>query len=146
MNHQLAQLNIARARAALDSPEMQDFVARVGEINALAYAAPGFVWHHQDETEDEVAQCFGEALLVANLSVWADLRALKDFVYRTAHAELIRGRDAWFLRQDTARQVLWWVPAGYRPTLAEAKAKLDLVRTRGPGPEAFTFTRPYPPP
>ena len=35
--------------------------------------------------------------------------------------------------------VLWWVPEGHRPTIAEAKARLDLLRELGPTPEAFDF-------
>ena len=42
--HQLAQLNVARLVAPIDSPELADFVARLDEINALAEASPGFVW------------------------------------------------------------------------------------------------------
>jgi hypothetical protein len=41
---QLAQVNVARMKAPLDSAEMSDFVARIAEINALADASPGFVW------------------------------------------------------------------------------------------------------
>ena len=41
---QLAQVNVARMKAPLDSAEMSDFVTRIAEINALADASPGFVW------------------------------------------------------------------------------------------------------
>ena len=44
---QLAQVNIARMRGALDDPVMRGFVARLDEINALADASPGFVWRLQ---------------------------------------------------------------------------------------------------
>jgi hypothetical protein len=40
----LAQLNIARPLAPLDSPELADFMNQLDAINALAEAAPGFVW------------------------------------------------------------------------------------------------------
>ena len=40
---QLAQLNIGRITAPLDSPQLAGFVERLDEINALADAAPGFV-------------------------------------------------------------------------------------------------------
>jgi hypothetical protein len=42
--------------------------------------------------------------------------------------------------------VLWWVPAGHRPTIDEAKAKLVLLEAQGPTPEAFTFKAPFPAP
>ena len=40
----LAQLNIARLMAPLDSPQVADFVAALDPVNALADSAPGFVW------------------------------------------------------------------------------------------------------
>lgn len=36
--------------------------------------------------------------------------------------------------------VMWWIPDGYTPTLAEGWAKLESLRTRGPSPEVFTLT------
>lgn len=36
----LAQVNLARRRAALDAPIVADFVARLAEINALADRSP----------------------------------------------------------------------------------------------------------
>lgn len=35
--------------------------------------------------------------------------------------------------------VWWWVPAGHQPSLTEARARLDLLRTQGPTADAFTF-------
>jgi hypothetical protein len=42
--------------------------------------------------------------------------------------------------------VLWWVPAGYTPDPAQGKVRLELLRRRGPLPEAFTFKQRFPPP
>jgi hypothetical protein len=42
--------------------------------------------------------------------------------------------------------VLWWVPAGRRPTIEEALTKLALLRSKGPTAEAFTFRNPFPAP
>jgi hypothetical protein len=42
--------------------------------------------------------------------------------------------------------VLWWVLRGHRPTVQEAIAKLELLRSKGPTQEAFTFKRAYPAP
>ena len=41
--HDLAQLNIARARDELDSPVVADFVANLDRINALGEATAGFI-------------------------------------------------------------------------------------------------------
>ena len=43
-NYHLAQLNIARMLAPIESPQLSDFVANLDRINALAEAADGFVW------------------------------------------------------------------------------------------------------
>ncbi|MDQ6697104.1 MAG: DUF3291 domain-containing protein, partial [Actinomycetota bacterium] len=42
--------------------------------------------------------------------------------------------------------VLWWIPTGTVPTVAEAQARLERLRRGGPSPEAFTFRSPFPPP
>jgi hypothetical protein len=47
MNVHRAQINIGRLRAPLDDPKMVGFVAQLDPINALADAAPGFVWRLQ---------------------------------------------------------------------------------------------------
>jgi hypothetical protein len=39
---------------------------------------------------------------------------------------------------------LWWVPAGHRPTVAEAEARLLHLRAHGPTPYAFTLRTSFP--
>ena len=75
--------------------------------------------------------------------MWADVAAMSNYVYRSAHVEIMRRRRQWFDRIDSAHMVLWWVPAGHRPDVEEALARLEILRTNGPGPEAFTFAQPY---
>jgi len=45
----IAQVNIARMLAPLDSPTMNSFVELLDEINALADRSPGFVWRLQGD-------------------------------------------------------------------------------------------------
>jgi hypothetical protein len=143
---ELAQLNIAVMKAPLESPQMADFVANLDRINALAEAAPGFVWRLQTEEGDATAlRPLGDNVLV-NMSVWRDAAALNRYVYRSAHVEVMRRRKEWFERMGDASLVLWWVPQGHRPTLDEAKQRLDLLRAQGPSPRAFTFRAAFPPP
>jgi hypothetical protein len=42
--------------------------------------------------------------------------------------------------------VLWWLPAGTIPTLADAVQRLEWLRRDGPSPDAFMFRSPFPPP
>jgi len=114
---------------------MADFFASIDRINALAEAAPGFVWRLKG---DPPVNPFGDNALV-NLSVWRDVESLSDFVHRSPHMEVMRRRREWFVREPLATMVLWWVPAGHEPTVLEAAAKLDKLRREGPGADAFTF-------
>lgn len=61
-------------------------------------------------------------------------------------AQVMAGRRRYFERMDEAYMALWWVPAGHRPTVAEAKERVDLIRRLGPTPDAFTFRSRIPPP
>ena len=145
-DYDLAQLNIARLREPIDSPRLVDFVANLDRINALADAAPGFLWRLQTESGDATSiRAFGPDYIV-NLSVWADIESLHNYVYRTAHVEVMRRRKEWFEKMRDAYLVLWWVPKGHVPTVDEAKAKLDRLRRYGPSGQAFTFKKPYPKP
>ena len=146
--YHLAELNIGTARAPTDSPEMAGFMAGIVPVNALADAAPGFVWRLQDGDgpgATALRPC-GPDIMV-NMSVWENLESLRDFVYRSGpHLDFMRRRRAWFNPMAVPYLVLWWVPAGHIPGLDEALSRLDLLRREGPGPRAFTFRDPYPPP
>jgi Domain of unknown function (DUF3291) len=145
--YHLAQCNIGRLLAPLDSPQLAGFVGALEPINELADAAPGFVWRLQTEDGDATAiRAFDDDMLIMNMSVWESLDALGEFVYRTVHRDVMRGRREWFEKPAEAYMVLWWTPAGTLPTPADAKARLELLRERGPSPEAFTFRSPFPAP
>ena len=138
-NYQLAQLNIAALKAPLDSPELKDFVDNLDRINALAEGSPGFVWRLKGDGNDATSlRPLGEEIIV-NMSVWRDVAALRDYVYRSGHVEIMRRRREWFTRMAEAYMVLWWVPDGHVPTMAEAVERLTMLRQQGPTAQAFTF-------
>ena len=144
--HHLAQLNIARLSAPLDSPPLADFVANLDRINALAEGSPGFVWRLKDEAGDATAiRPLGDDTLI-NVSVWQDLASLQAFVYRSAHVEIMKRRKEWFEALTEAFVVLWWVPVGHQPTAQEAVDRLALLRRDGPTPQAFGFKSAFGPP
>ena len=143
---ELAQVNIALMRAPLDDPTMRGFVARLDEVNSLADRSPGSVWRLQaGEGHAAYLRPYDDDRILFNLSVWETLEALRAFVYQSAHVELIRGRLEWFAKCDRAHLALWWVPAGHRPSVDEAKKRLAHVAERGCTPLAFTFKRAFPP-
>jgi heme-degrading monooxygenase HmoA len=143
----LAQLNIGRILAPLDSLQLAGFVARLEEINALAEAAPGFVWRFQTEDGDATAvRPYDDDRVLVNFSVWESPESLHQFVFHTLHADVMRHRREWFERMDQPFTVLWWVPSGHRPGVEEAVERLDHLRRHGPTATAFTFRQRFPAP
>ena len=96
--YDLAQVNIGRVRAPIEDPLMAGFVSRLDEINALAEHSPGFVWRLQ--TTEGNATYFRpyphDDRILINMSVWESIEALRHYVYKTAHSELLRQRHEWF--------------------------------------------------
>jgi len=144
----LAQLNIARLRFALDGPELKDFVDGLPEINALGDSSPGFIWRLIDEggADATALRPFEDRDdILINMSVWESLESLRDFIYHTKHLEYMRRRREWFDHCGLeAYVVLWWVPEGHIPTVAEGKERLEHLMKHGPTPGAFTMRNPYP--
>jgi Domain of unknown function (DUF3291) len=141
----LAQVNVARLSAPLDSPQLADFVANLEPINAVADASEGFVWRLQTEAGDATALRFmDDDWLIVNMSVWESLEALRSYVYRSRHADVLRRRQEWFDRMGEAHVALWWIEAGTLPTLDDARERLLRLRADGPTPDAFTLKEPYP--
>lgn len=144
--HELAQVNIARLRAPLDSPQLKDFVDALDPVNADAEAADGFVWRLVSESGNATdVSAFGDAWLIVNMSVWRDTNALTAYMYQGRHRAMLARRREWFEQMREAMTALWWVPAGHRPTVAEAESRLVHLRDHGPAPYAFTLRTSYPP-
>ena len=140
----LAQVNIARMKAPLDSPVMAGFVARLAEINALADNSPGFVWRLQTPEGDATyLRPYDDERILFNLSVWKDVETLKEYVFRSAHGELLRQRRGWFEHWVGVAIALWWVPEGHIPGVDEAKKRLAHLEQHGPSTHAFTFKVPF---
>jgi hypothetical protein len=142
----LAQVNIGRIRAPLDSAEMAGFVSRLDEINALAEQSPGFVWRLQTPAGNATAlRPYEDDRILINMSVWEDLESLRAYVFDSTHRELLVKRRDWFERLEGVYAALWWVPAGHEPSAHEARQRLALLAEKGPTAQAFTFKEPFPP-
>jgi heme-degrading monooxygenase HmoA len=143
--YHLAQVNIARLLAPIDDPLLAEFVANLGPINALADSAPGFVWRFQTDQGDATSvRPYDDERIIVNFSVWESVEALRAYVYKSAHAEIMRKRRQWFAKMGDSYMALWWVPAGHIPTWAEAQARLEAIQ-QGETPYAFSFRRLFPP-
>ncbi len=80
MNYDLAQVNVSRLLAPLDSTLLEPFVAALNEVNAEGDRAPGFVWRLQTESGNatdvegfgwDVAGSHG---VIVNLTTWTSTR------------------------------------------------------------------------
>ena len=111
-------------------------------VNAIADAAPGFVWRLQTDSGNATEiQIFPNPLTLVNMSVWESVDALKAYVYRSEHMEFFRRRAAWF-EPDAKRVALWHVPAGTIPELDEAVRRVEFLERNGASPYAFGFAKP----
>ncbi|RJG04858.1 DUF3291 domain-containing protein [Noviherbaspirillum cavernae] len=142
----LAQVNIGRARGAMDDPVMAGFVAQLDRINALAEASPGFVWRLKTEEGNATSlQPYADERIIVNLSVWETPEHLRQFVYRSAHTEVLRERKSWFERFGDAYMAMWWIDAGHVPTVEEAKERLRHLQINGESEFAFSFAHLFTP-
>jgi hypothetical protein len=144
--YELAQANIGRLKAPLDSPQLKDFVDALDPVNAVADAADGFVWRLQSDSGNATdVPVLGDDWLIINMSVWRDTNALTAFMYQGQHRELLARRREWFERLREAMAVLWWVPAGHQPTVGEAEERVLHLRAHGATAYAFTLRTTFPP-
>jgi len=145
MDFHLAQINIGRLVAPLDDPLIADFVSQLAPINAIADAAPGFVWRLQSDSGNATDIAYSDDLLIiVNMSVWESVEALRAYVYQSQHIGVFRGRAKWFEQMDQPHYCLWWVPAGHIPTVAEGRERLEHYQQHGPTPFSFWFSTLYP--
>ena len=143
----IAQLNVGTMLYAHDDERMSGFFSQLDDINALADQSPGFVWRLQSDSGNATdIQVDDDPLFLVNMSVWESVEALRDYVYKTEHVDFLRRRREWFEAADGPYLVLFWVPAGHRPTPEEAMSRLEQLRADGPSPEAFTFREQFAPP
>jgi hypothetical protein len=84
--------------------------------------------------------------MAINMSVWQSLESLQQYVYKSDHVRPLRDRKQWFQPIEGPILVLWWIPAGHTPTVAEAWDRLAHLKENGPTPHAFTFRTPFPAP
>jgi heme-degrading monooxygenase HmoA len=132
----LAELNIARARYALDDPRMKDFVDRLDRVNAVAERSRGFVWRLKDEDGATIA-LDDDPRLIVNLSVWETAEDLEHFVWNTIHRQVYRRRAEWFPPLGRAHFVMWHVEPGTKPSVEEAIERLDYLNEHGSSDHAF---------
>lgn len=147
MHHHLAQINIGRLVAPIDDPRIAGFVRELEPINAIADAAPGFLWRLKSEIGNATDIVYNDdPFVIVNMSVWESLEALRDYTYRSEHRNVLRERARWFEKMDLPHYCLWWVPAGHRPSVAEGRERLEHYQKHGATPFSFWFSERFPAP
>jgi GNAT superfamily N-acetyltransferase len=132
----LAQFNVGTLRAPIDHPDTQPFAESLQMVNAAGDVAPGFVWRLQDDGGNATAiAAYEDPNTIVNLTVWESVDQLRDFAYEGVHRDYLRRRAEWF-RPGASGAVMWWIPEGTVPTVAEAKRRLRFLRLFGPSAHA----------
>ena len=137
----LAQVNIAKMKAPIDSPVMTDFVNNLDQINELAESSEGFVWRLKNDITSEASTIsyFGDNFLIVNMSVWENIFCLKNFVYQSGHLEVFKRKQEWFKKMKDMHMANWYIKQFKVPSVEEAAERLDYLRKFGETPYAFTF-------
>ena len=141
-NFHIAEFNISRLKAPLDSPILKEFVDFLEPVNKFAEQSPGYIWRlaaSDGQASSYLPPTYEDEMIVTNLTVWKDIDSLKNFVYQTVHTYFLRSRKKWFDQVAEYQVVLWWDKEGYIPTVEEAKEKLTYLQEHGPTSQAFTF-------
>ena len=145
MKSRLAQINIGRLVAPIDDPRVAGFVSQLAPVNALADTTHGFVWRLQSSSGNATDIAYNnDPTIFVNMSVWESVEALRDFVYKSRHLDVLRDRAKWFEKMDKPFACLWWTPAGHIPTVAEGRERLEHYQQHGPTPFSFWFSKLFP--
>src|ERR1700732_1913937 len=139
-NHHLAQLNIGRIRYEIDDPRMADFTNNLALVNGIAERSAGFVWRYIDESGNATdTRPYADPRVIVNFSIWESVDALERFVWQTVHKRFYGRRPDWFEHFEGPSVVLWWVPAGHRPSVEEVVARMEHLKQHGPSDHAFDW-------
>ncbi len=152
MRNQVAHVNIGRLAAPEDSAQLAAFFEALDPVNALADAAPGFVWRLQTEEgnatsivafEWDRADSYG---LLMNMSVWESIEDLAAFVYGEGHRAILRRRREFFWPSARRPPACGGSGPATCPRSRTRRRGIVHVREHGPTPFAFTFRQSFGPP
>jgi hypothetical protein len=140
----LAELNIGRLIAPTDDPRVAEFMNALDSVNGLGKRMPGFVWMMEGSGEpgtgNTESKIGGDPQFIANLTVWENVETLENFVWNTLHRRFYERRHEWFEVLGHMQFAMWWVPAGHRPSLDEALARLEHLKQHGDSDHAFGWS------
>lgn len=142
----LAEFNIGTLRYNWDDPRVADFLNNLDRVYNIAQRSPGYVWHldsnaMETEQRDDTGVLGGNPRTASTLSVWEDAQSLANFTWNTLHKQFYDRKDEWYDTADQGwgghRLVMWHVPVGHLPTIAEAAERLQHLQGQGDSDRAF---------
>ena len=149
---ELAQVNVGRLVAPLDDPRLADFMAALDPVNALADAAPGFVWRLQtDEGNATAVEAFtwdagDSAGVIINMSVWRDLESCGPSSPPDCTGPCCDGAGPGSSRWPRRRSPAGGCRPGTAPRRSRPKSRVRHLRAHGPTEHAFTLRTGFPSP
>jgi hypothetical protein len=133
----LAELNIGKFKYPTSDLRMAGFMNNLDRINALADRSEGFVWRLKSDGSNNATDLRVGDDYALNMSVWKDAKALENYVFKTAHAQIYRRKAEFFELMEKPHMVFWPVPEGHIPSLTEALERLQDYETNGATERAF---------
>jgi heme-degrading monooxygenase HmoA len=119
---------------------MEDFVAQLDEINLLAEQSEGFIWRLKSDDGNATSyNPYNDDTLIINFSIWENTESLKNFVYKSLHAVVMRDRKKWFDNFEQPYYVLWKIKPQEIPSIDEAALRLKHLQVNGSSEYAFDF-------
>ncbi len=122
----VAQANIARFKAPLDSAPMKEFTDFLEPVNKLVEESKGFFCRLTDTDGRSASYTeppLDDDLMAISISVWHD--SLSTFVYSTVPTYFLRNKWKWFDLSGPSQFIIWRIPEGLCPTLNRVKEKLE---------------------
>ena len=139
----LAEFNIGTLKYDWDDPRVADFANNLDRVYDIARRSPGYIWHMEND-DMEAAQLDlngplgGNPRTASTLSVWQDIDSFRAFVFQTVHKQFYDRKAEWYdAAEQGTRLVMWWVPEGHIPTVAEAVQRLAYLDQHGQTDHAF---------
>lgn len=109
------------------------------EMNSLAERSAGFVWRWRgSDAKPDALHAFADCFvpfeperLFYNMSVWKSIECLREYVFKTAHVEMLRAKRSWIDAFDRAP----WRCGGFLSAIVRPwlNPSADCVRFRRRG-------------
>ena len=106
MSFDLAQVNVSRLLAPIDSPVLAEFMAALDAVNAEGDAVASPVAAADRGRQRHCRRAFGWDAgdshgVIVNRTTWASVQALGDFVFSGQHLQVVPGACGGFQRPST---------------------------------------------